>query len=185
MRRGLCQSILVHRPERGPEASGQAVDLDSRFPVVSDEAPPVVSQFAGEVVAVFLRGEQDEIGVAVEEHVSAIVAVLPHDRWEDVVLPALHRPLRRIRPCTERAIKLVLEDVGPGSGIGRRRGRQWHRSERQGPGLGEGNRGSHRSNPRHQHHAATIHLRHTQPIVRSRQIPRRNRWRRLSLSVVE
>ena len=42
-----------------------------------------------------MGGAQDEVGIAVEEHVSA-VAVDPLDRWEDVVLPGLHRPLARI-----------------------------------------------------------------------------------------
>ena len=89
--------ILVHRPERGPGTGGQAVQLYPGFPGVANEAPPVASQFAAEVVAVFLGGKEDEIGVAVEEDVSPIVAVLPRDRRQDVVLPALHCPLRRIR----------------------------------------------------------------------------------------
>jgi len=63
------------------------------------------------------------------------------------------------------------------NGIGRRRGRQWHpirrgcvRSGRKSPGFGEGDRGCHRGDPRHQHHAATIHLRHNQPIVKGQHV---------------
>ena len=36
---------------------------------------------------------------------------MPHDRREHVVLPVLHRPLRRIGACTGRAVELVLENV--------------------------------------------------------------------------
>jgi hypothetical protein len=121
--------------------------------------PPVAAQFAAEELVVFVCGEQDEIGVAVEEHVSAIVAVYPQDRRPHVVLPALHRPVRRIGGGTVGTVELVLEKVCTAGGIGRRSGRR-EKVRRVGPGLLKGDSGGQRTEPGHQHHVATIHLRH-------------------------
>ena len=161
MRRGLwfpeassrCRTTRRCRPRRQAAGSSFTAQNEGQRPGVRQSSLirashvwpmgtlPVAAQFAAEVLVVFLCGEEDEIGVAVEEHVSAIVAVYPHDRREDVVLPVLHRPLRRIGACTVRAVELVLENVGAGS-IGRRRsGQVMRRSGRVRPGLWEGDRG--------------------------------------------
>ena len=68
---------------------------------------------------VFLAGLQDKIGIPIEENVSG--AVYPIDRREHVVLPGLRRPLRQIGALAGRSVELVVENVAPGRGIGRRR----------------------------------------------------------------
>ena len=63
---------------------------------------PVATQFAAVQLAVVITGgEEDEIGVAVEENVAAIVAVYRRDRRPHIVLPALHGPIRRIGPAPD------------------------------------------------------------------------------------
>jgi hypothetical protein len=92
---------------------------------VANEPPPIASQFAAEILVVFVGGEEDEVGVAVEEHVSAIVAIMPQNRREDVIVPVLYCPLPRIGGRAGGTIELVLENVGAGSGCGWR-GRRWY-----------------------------------------------------------
>src|ERR1700676_5437435 len=95
--------IVITQPPGGPATCSKAVEFYSGFPGVADASPPRALNFAAVVGAAVFCGPDDEIGLAVEEHVSAIVAVLP-----DVLgsfpkrrvlhwLPgSRHRPLRRI-----------------------------------------------------------------------------------------
>jgi hypothetical protein len=105
------QRVLVHRPKRRPGPWGQAVEFDSRFPRLVDHAAPDAAQLAAVIGARFVGGEQHEVGVAVDEHVAAIVAVDAKDWRPDIVLPGLHHPLGRIGLRPRRAVELVLEDV--------------------------------------------------------------------------
>src|ERR1700752_5136774 len=86
----------IQGPERGPGPGSETVELYPGFPGVAHGSPKVALNFAAEVVAVFFRGAEDEIGVAVEEHVAAIIAVVVLNRRVDVLTPVKHEPLRRI-----------------------------------------------------------------------------------------
>ncbi len=102
--------IVIRQPPGGP-AGGQAAELDSGFPCRTDASPPGALNFPAEVgagnaalirIAFFCRPD-DEIGLAVEEYVFAIVAVLsqilrpvPEHRVLDRLPESRHRPTRRI-----------------------------------------------------------------------------------------
>src|ERR1700739_373794 len=131
--------IVIRQPPGGPATGGQAVELDSGFPGGTDGPPPGALNFAAEVgagnagalirIAFFCRPE-DEIGLAVDEHVPAIVAVLPQilgsvpkHRVLDRLPESRHRPLRRIGGRASWAIELVAENIRR-SHVTRRRGRR-------------------------------------------------------------
>src|SRR6478736_4202796 len=68
--------VISHVPG-GPAAGGETVQLYPRFPGVADASPPVPEELAAVVGVAVLCGVEDEVGLTVDEHVSAIVAVLP------------------------------------------------------------------------------------------------------------
>src|SRR5208283_4909816 len=80
--------ILITQPVGGPATGSQAVELDPGFPGVADTAPPEALNLAAVVRGALFRCTEDEVGLAVEEHVLATVAVLPD------VLGSL--PIRRV-----------------------------------------------------------------------------------------
>jgi hypothetical protein len=108
--------MVIRQPPGGPAPVGEAVELDSGFPGGADAAPPRAVHLAARVLAVVSGSADDEIGVAVEEHVLAIVTVLPHvlglvpeHRVLDRLPRLRHYPLRRIGGRARPAIELVME----------------------------------------------------------------------------
>ena len=69
--------ILVAQPIGGPATGSQAIELDPGFPGVADTAPPQALDLAAVVGRTVFRGTKDQVGLAVEEDVAAVVAILP------------------------------------------------------------------------------------------------------------
>ena len=111
-------------------------------------------------------GAEDEVGVAVLEHVLAVVTIDPLDRRVDVVLPGLDRPLAPIGRRARGPVELVGKDVRPAT-PGRRRRLRRCRARR---GFREGIAAAQHAEPRRQQHAATIHI-PVPPIVRTPGTP--------------
>src|SRR5271165_6649358 len=95
---------------------------------MADTAPPRALDLAAVESRTVFRGTKHEVGIAVEEDVAAIVAVLPDvlrqlpiRRIFDLLTSFRHRPLGRVWRCAGRPVEFVVEDVVAG-----RRGR-WTR----------------------------------------------------------
>src|SRR6185437_14484942 len=155
--------VVIAQPIRGPGARGQAVELDACFPGMADTAPPAALDFAAIEGGPILRGLEDQVGFAVEEHVAAVVAILtdvlgqlPLRRVFDVLPRRGHGPLRPVRRRAGRAVEVIGEDI-----VARRSG--WWTGIR--PGRWDrGRRGQH-AESRHQYQRATIHLRHRHSTI--------------------
>src|SRR5262245_32972903 len=104
-------AIIIAQPERGPATGSEAVEFYSGFPGVADAAPPRALNFAAVVGGPILCSAQHEVGLAVEKHVLAVVAVLPDvlgslpkSRVLHRLPSSRHRPLRWIWGGAGRAV---------------------------------------------------------------------------------
>ena len=97
-------------------------------------------------------GEEDEIAVAVEEHVAIGYC---RRRREHVACQLCTVHFALIRARIQRAVELVLKNVGRGLTTGRRLA----------VGFRDGECGRQETHSRHHHHVATIHLREEGTVV--------------------
>ena len=114
----FAAGIVITQPPGGPGAGGQAVEFDPGFPDVADASAPVAGQPAAVEGGTVFRGADDEVGVAIQEHVLAIVAVLPDVLGQLPIRRIFHRltgsrhvPLRAVGGRAGGAVEFVLENV--------------------------------------------------------------------------
>ena len=104
--------ILVHRPERGPEAGRHAIEFDPGFPSVADQPRQLPRSLPLKYWSPSRVARRTRLELPSRNTFRRSSRYMPHDRREHVVLPVLHNPVRRIGSCTGRAVELVLENVG-------------------------------------------------------------------------
>ena len=151
----LTTGKVIGQPPGRPAPAGEAVEFDPGFPRGANASPPVAADQAAEVLVAVFSGAQNQVGVAVEEHVFPAVAVLPPKLGPVEPHRVLdRRPVRRYGPFR----RIGAEPAGPsnsswnrkpaGLGTGRRAAA---RTRRISPGFRSGDRGCQGTDPKCQH----------------------------------